>query len=201
MRVSHDVVVAAAPDAVWRSLTDVDSVLAALPSAALARDGEVAGGSLKCRLGATQVTYRLSARAETGEPGFHTAVLTVAGKEARGSGTIAATLTVAARAAGEDTRIEVTGDIEATGRGAGADADVWQRVLKTLLDALVPPVVAAPAAAPPPRQPRQPLTVVPPPMPPGANEQRSTTWLPVAGVLLVLLLLVRRRRSRAADRK
>lgn len=196
MRVVYDVVVAQPVDSVWRSLTDVDSVLAALPSAALARDGDSVGGSLKCKLGTAQVTYRLTARAEVGEPGFRTAVVTVAGQEARGSGTIAAVLTIALRDEAADTRIEIAGDIEATGRGEAAVEASWQRVIKILVNAVVPPIAAAPAPSEAPA-PRVPLAVAPPlPAPPPAAAAGVPGWAVALAVLAIVVTILRRRAHR-----
>jgi hypothetical protein len=194
VRVCYEVAVAPPVDVVWQSLTDIDSVLAALPWAALARNGDSVTGSLKCKLGAAQVTYRLTARAEVGEPGFRTAMITVAGQEARGSGTVAAVLTIALRADGADTRIEVTGDIEATGRGETADEQSWQRVIKLLVNALVPPVAEAPALPEPP-PPRTPLAVAPPL--PDADRSLVTVppWALIAALVALVALITRRRRS------
>jgi hypothetical protein len=195
VRVSYEVVVAPPVDAVWQSLTDIDSVLAALPWAALARTGESVSGSLKCKLGATQVTYRLTARAEVGEPGFRTAMITVAGQEARGSGTVAAVLTIALRAEGADTRIEVAGDVEATGRGEAADEQAWQRVLKLLVNALVPPVAEAAVPAEPP-PPRTPLAVAPPLPDAGRSLVSVPPWALILAVLAVVAFIRRRKATR-----
>jgi carbon monoxide dehydrogenase subunit G len=196
MRSSYDAVVAGSVDAVWASLTDVDSVLAALPGAALARDDAGVSGSLKCKLGSTQITYRLTARAEVGEAGFHSAVIAVTGKEARGSGTLAATLTMSLRDEGGQTRVEVGGDIEASGRGEAADERAWARMLESLVKALIPP----PAASPVPPPARPPLTVAPPlPEPRSvaatqADAQRRLLFGLGAAVLFLLIRRLRRRR-------
>jgi carbon monoxide dehydrogenase subunit G len=197
MRTWYDAEIDQPIDAVWSSLTDVDSVLAALPGAALAREGDVATGSLKVRVAGSQITYRINARAEVGDAGFHTAVLAITGSEARGSGTLAASLTVALRNDAGVARIEVSGDIEATGRGGGADDRAWRRVIRSLVNAVVPPSApapAAPAAAPP----RPPLAVAPAPVP-EVPDRRASPAAPVAigVILLVMLLLLRRlRRNR-----
>jgi uncharacterized protein len=197
MRSSYNAQIAEPVDRVWASLTDVDSVLAALPGAVLSRDGDAASGSVKCKLGLHQITYRVSVRAEVGEAKFHTAVIVVTGKEARGTGTIAATLTVALRDEGAATRVEVSGDIEAIGRGEAADEQAWAQVLEALLTAVIaPPPIASP---PPPSRP--PLTVAP--LPDGrapsyatASDVRSRVVAGLAAVALLLLLrkLLSRRR-------
>jgi carbon monoxide dehydrogenase subunit G len=176
-------------------LTDVDSVLAALPGAALARDGDAVNGSLKCKLGASQITYRLSARAETGEAEFHNAVIAVTGKEARGGGTLAATLTVAVNTEAGGSRVEVNADIEATGRAESADEKAWNRVIGLLVNAVLP----QPATESPPPPPRPPLAVAPQPAAPPAS--RSPSPAPViAGVVAVLMLFLLRRLRRRRRR-
>ena len=214
MRTSVDATVAEPVDAVWASLIDVDGVLAALPGAALAREGDAVGGSLKCKLGTTQITYRIKVRAEVGQPEFHSAVLTVTGKEARGSGTIDATLTVALRSEPPATRLEVSGDIEATGRGENAGEKEWTRVIQPLVNALIPrpepsvPSVpsgasgAAESSAPPAAAARPPLAVAPP-LPDSRpafvqrpDRQRQLGFgLAAVGLLLLLRIMRRRRRG------
>jgi carbon monoxide dehydrogenase subunit G len=189
----YDAEVEKSADDVWSSLTDVDGVLAALPGAALAREGDAATGSLKCKLGGTQITYRISARAEIGEASFRTAVLVVTGKEARGGGTLEANLTVAVRDE-SSTRLEVSGAISATGRGENADDRAWRRLVGQLVNAVIPPAAtpAKPAASPPPRPP---LAVAPPP--PLAPAKRPVPTQPIAyGLVAVVVLLLLRRLRR-----
>jgi carbon monoxide dehydrogenase subunit G len=200
MRPSYDAGVAQPLEQVWASLADIDSVLAALPGAALARDGDAVSGSLRCKLGATQVTYRLSARAEMGETEFHTAVIAVTGKEARGAGTLVATLTVSLRAEGAETRVEVSGDVEATGRAESAGDQAWSRVLETLVNAVIPPPAPDPVA---PQRPS--LAVAPPlfePVPSGdarsARQRQLRFGLAAVALLLLVRRWLRRRRSEQA---
>jgi carbon monoxide dehydrogenase subunit G len=203
MKSFHVVDVAAPIDTVWESLLDVDRVLAALPDAVLARDGEAVTGSVKCKLGGAQVTYRLSVRADIGETGRHTVVMAVTGKEARGDGTLAASLTLALDSESSDavTRCQLTGNVEATGRGEAADTEAWSKLLGSLVDAVLPEPPAAPAAAPAPvaaaerTSPRPSLAVAPPlaERPSAGNPDRRM----IAGVVgIVLAMLVRWRRKR-----
>ncbi|MBV9487195.1 MAG: hypothetical protein JO246_14190 [Frankiaceae bacterium] len=183
-------------EVVWTSLTDVDSVLAALPGAALARDGDGGvTGSVKCKLNGTQITYRVTVQAQLADANFRTTVLTIAGKEARGSGTLDATLTVAVRD-NPDAQLEVSGDIAATGRGEAAEAEAWRRVIELMVHALVPPTAssAEPAA------PVRPPLAVAPPLPassPASSPQRPM----VIGLMAIAFLLVFRRirRRRTAE--
>jgi carbon monoxide dehydrogenase subunit G len=194
MRTTYDAAVGDAADQVWTSLTDVDSVLAALPGAALARDGDAVSGSLKCKLGSSQVTYRVTARAETGAAEFHNAVIAVTGKEARGSGTLAATVNVAVRSEAAGSRVEVEADIEATGRGEAADDKAWRRVIELLVNAVLPQPATAPA--PPPPSPRPPLAVAPQPVAPTTRRTPIAPIAVVVAAVFALLLLKRGRRRR-----
>jgi uncharacterized protein len=137
MRCSYTALVTGPLDRVWAALTDVDAILAALPAATLVRDGDAATGSLTCKLNGGQVTYRINAQAQPVAEDPHSALVVVTGKEARGDGTIAATLTLTAVADGSATRVDLGGDAKATGRAAGADEKSWSRVLGRLVDAAV----------------------------------------------------------------
>jgi uncharacterized protein len=145
MKCSYGASVAKPVDRIWTALADVDHVLAVLPGTMLLRSGDAVSGTLKCSPGSAQITYRLSALAEVRETEPHTAVIAVTGKEARGAGTLAATLTVSLQAEGAGTRIEVGGDLVVSGRGEAADDEAWSRVLGRLVDAVVPTLAAAPA--------------------------------------------------------
>jgi uncharacterized protein len=217
MRSSYRTTVADPVDVIWASLADVDRVLAALPGTTLARAGDAVSGTVKCSVATTQVTYRLSALAEVRDDEPHTAVVAVTGKEARGAGTLAATLTVALRADGAGTMVDVSGDIRATGRAEGADDATWSRVLGRLVDAALALTAATSNAATPTRAPsstaaptpteasasadaRPALSVAPPAEPTPEDvgwfglHRRASAGLAVAGVLLFLHRRHRRRR-------
>lgn len=219
MRSSYRTTVTDPVDVIWASLADVDRVLAALPGATLARAGDAVSGTVKCSVAAVQVTYRLSALAEVRDDEPHTAVVAVTGKEARGAGTLAATLTVALRENGAGTSVEVSGDIRATGRAEGADDATWSRVLGRLVDAAVavpattskPATSAAPAPSetapappgPPASAEARPALSVAPPAGPSPDDlgwfgldRRVTVGLAAAGALLLLHRRRRRRRRR-----
>jgi uncharacterized protein len=202
MRCSYNALVAGPLDRVWAAVTDVDAVLAALPAATLVRDGDVATGSLTCKLNGGQVTYRINARAEPNAEDPHSALVVVTGKEARGGGTVAATLTLTAAAEGPATRLDLRGDADATGRAAGADEQAWSRVLGRLVDAVVTdrlPEGDAPLAA----SDDVPLTnAVPDPLDALTDDgigrrPRLLLGLAVAGLLLALGWLLSRGGRRA----
>jgi carbon monoxide dehydrogenase subunit G len=140
-----------AADDVWRALTDVDRVLAALPGASLSRDGDSVSGGLTCRFTAGQATYRISARADADLGDDHSVVIAATGGQARGEGTLAATISVSVRpeessngAVTDGATVAVEADLTVTGRGEAADSHEWDRVLGRLVDAALrsaPPAV------------------------------------------------------------
>jgi MYXO-CTERM domain-containing protein len=192
MKSSYDVDLTACADKVWAALTDLDAVIAAMPGATLEREGDAVTGSVKTKLGTAQVTYRVTARADIGVSGRHVAVVVVTGREARGAGTLAASLTVTVRPGGPDVaHVEVNADIDATGRGETADDGTWSAVIAALIAGVVPyppvtPVVVSPPA--PAEAPRY-----PPPSHPASSPDRRMIF---AGLGIVLVLLVWRRRRR-----
>jgi uncharacterized protein len=210
MRCSYGVSFAEPPEAIWASLADVDGYLAARPGVTLVHDGDAVAGSLKCTLGSAQITYRLSAGVTVDAAEPHTAVIVVTGREARGSGTLGATLTAAVRPEGAGSRLEISGDIQATGRGETADEQAWSRVFSKLLDpqdaAPAPPAeVVTPAptfesapAEPAPAAPPRPALAVAPDSGDFSPESGWSGPPPQALVALavVVLFLIGRRRKR-----
>jgi MYXO-CTERM domain-containing protein len=213
MKCSFVASVAQPVDRIWSAFADVDRALAALPGTTLVRAGDAVSGTVKCTVGTAQITYRLSALAEIRETEPHTAVIAVTGKEARGPGTLAATLTLALRADGPSTTVEVSGDIQASGRGESADEQAWSRVIGRLVDSAMPTLAASAAVAAPSLGPASPLSSAPPlsPAPPrpalaGASagvdsdvagpSRAGPSPQTIAGVAVVGLLLVLRRRRK-----
>jgi uncharacterized protein len=209
MKSSYDTSVVTPVDELWAQLTDVDRLVAELPDAGLVRDGDSLTGSLKCKLGATQVTYRIVARATIVGGASKAATIEISGTEARGDGTLEASLTVAANAVGDQTRVELGGDIEATGRGETADARAWARVMETFLTAVLPPGSArpsrdihgdAPTPVPPPRTSAAPVAVPPSEVAasvePGVGPSVPTGPIALAAASVIVLVVVARRRRR-----
>jgi uncharacterized protein len=180
---------------------------------ALARDGEAVAGTLKCSVGSSQITYRLSARADAHDAEARTAVISVAGKEARGSGTLTATITVEVRPEDSGSRLDVSADIEASGRGEAADEAAWSRVLSRLVDAHLAtvaraepvaeaaPPVPAPAEAVPPR-PALSVAAASGDFGSAGSDGTDDHRALLGGVVFagLLLLMRRRRKRRRADR-
>lgn len=213
-------------DEVRRQLGDADRVLESLPGATLQRDEDGASGSLKLKLGTLQITYRVTIRAAGVEGGPHVATIAVAGKEARGAGTLAATVDVQLHEAEDGTLLSALLDLTSTGRGETVSEAAWGAAAESLLAGVVAgvqqtatgtdqPAAPAPAAAgtgettrarsngvaaTPPPAPR-PLPLRQAPEPGAGGSVATTSSLPSPGRLaaaaaVLLLLLVVLRRRR-----
>jgi MYXO-CTERM domain-containing protein len=223
MTSTHEALVRRPLDEVRQQLQDPDQVLPALPGAALSRGEDGVSGSLKLKLGTLQITYRVTIRATGPEGGDHAATVAIAGKQARGAGTLAATVDVQLHEAEDGTLLRAALDLTATGRGESVSADAWGHAADTLLAGVVSaltdvaasngnrptptspppatPVAAGAVAATPAPAPRPvPLVAAPPREPVAAPAVRpsgpSPQRLAAAAVLLLLLLAVLRRRRR-----
>jgi carbon monoxide dehydrogenase subunit G len=199
MKCSYRASVAEPPEQVWATFSDLDGLLAALPGATLARDGTRVGGSLKCSLGSAQITYRIDARAGAVDAKGHEAALEISGKEARGTGTITGSLLIAVYPEGSGAQVGISGEIEATGRGAAADGEAWSRVLSRLVDAALPGSTATPLSVSPPRPAPRPALAVAPAVGDFDGGEASRSGPPaemIAGLVALLLLIMRRRRRR-----
>ncbi|NRQ34917.1 SRPBCC family protein [Nonomuraea sp. NN258] len=156
MRFEHEFTVPVPIEQAWAVLLDVERVAPCLPGATLdIFEGDEFTGRMKVKVGPITVTYRGSARFEDVDKDQHTLTIQASGKEARGSGTAAAT--VKARLTGGDgsTGVSVETSFNVTGRpaqfGRGVMAEVGAKLidrfaanLAELLSEPSPPEVTAP---------------------------------------------------------
>src|SRR4051794_21178773 len=166
MKLEHEFTVPAAIDEAWKVLLDVERVAPCMPGATLLTvDGQEFTGTVKVKVGPIQVTYKGQAKfSDLDETGYR-AVIEASGKESRGSGTAAATVTTVLEALGDaQTKVKVETDLNVTGRpaqfGRGVMAEVGGKLIDQsagcLADELGSPATAAPptppaaAATPPP---------------------------------------------------
>ncbi|MCP9969863.1 SRPBCC family protein [Actinomadura madurae] len=117
MELDHDFTVPVPVDQAWQVLLDVERVAACMPGATLdSAEGEEFAGRMKVKVGAMTITYRGTARIVSADESARVVTMEASGKEARGSGTAAAT--VQARLHEEDgtTRVTVHTKLNVTGR-------------------------------------------------------------------------------------
>ncbi|WP_433461760.1 SRPBCC family protein [Spirillospora sp. CA-128828] len=152
MRIENTFTVPVAVDEAWIVLLDVERVAPCMPGAQLETvDGDVFTGRVKAKVGPVTLTYKGRAEFTSRDAATHTATLTAKGKDARGAGTAAATVTM--RLAGENgiTRVEVHTDLDITGKpaqlGRGVITDVGNKIIGQFADALAGQLAAERPAA------------------------------------------------------
>jgi uncharacterized protein len=164
MKIANEFTVSAPVEEAWNVLTDLEQVVPLMPGAQLVgRDGDDFLGKVKIKVG--PVTSEFSGKAHFVEQDreHHRAVIDGRGREARGSGNAAATVTTQLHPEGERTRVTVHTDLKVVGKLAQFGSGMLQQVSEKLLGQFVasleeklaasaqpaPDVVGAPAEAPP----------------------------------------------------
>jgi carbon monoxide dehydrogenase subunit G len=152
MKLEHEFTVPASVEDAWQVLLDVEKVAPCMPGATLTSvDGDDFTGTVKVKVGPIQVTYKGQARFVEKDDTAHRVVIEASGKEARGSGTAAATVTANLRADGGQTLAHVVTDLNITGRpaqfGRGVMADVGAKLIGQFADCLASELQGGAAAA------------------------------------------------------
>jgi uncharacterized protein len=159
MKLEHDFTVHAPLAQAWNVLLDVERVAPCLPGAALdGGDGTEFTGTMTVKLGPVTSRYRGTVRIEEADEAGRRAVLRAQGRDARGAGTAAATITTRLDAVGDDTRVRVETDLAVSGPaaqfGRGVMQDVSGKLMRQFANCLAEELgsagatvaVAAPAA-------------------------------------------------------
>src|SRR4051794_11653313 len=136
MNLEHEFTVPVSVDEAWKVLLDVERVAPCMPGATLLTvDGDKFTGTVKVKVGPIQVTYKGEARFAELDDSAHRAVIAASGKEARGSGTAAATVTaVLTEKTAKTTVVKVDTDLNVTGRPAQFGRGVMAEVGGKLVD-------------------------------------------------------------------
>ncbi len=135
MELQHSFTVPVAVPQAWALFNDVEQVAPCFPGAMLTSvEGDEFAGTAKVKLGPVSLTYAGTGRFLRRDDEARTAVIEAAGKDKRGNGTAAATVTAHMEAAGEgNTRVVLDTDLKITGRpaqfGRGMISDVGGRIL------------------------------------------------------------------------
>ncbi|NED96161.1 SRPBCC family protein [Phytoactinopolyspora alkaliphila] len=152
MQLVHQFTVPAPIDDAWKTLLDLPRVAPCMPGATLDEfDGEKFTGSVKVKLGPMTLLYRGQGRLAETDESAHRLVMEASGKDTRGSGTAAATVTASLTADGDRTQVNVTTDLKITGRpaqfGRGLISDVSGKLLDQFADCLAKTLGTTPAEA------------------------------------------------------
>lgn len=135
MELHHSFTVHAPVDVAWEALNDLESVVGCFPGASLSSvEGDEFNGTCKVKLGPISLQYSGSGRFLERDDQEHRAVIDAKGKDRRGNGTAAASITTQLVAEGDDsTLVTVDTDLSVTGRpaqfGRGMMQDVSDRML------------------------------------------------------------------------
>jgi carbon monoxide dehydrogenase subunit G len=125
----------------WRVLLDIERIAPCMPGAALdSVTGDDFTGRVKVKLGPINLTYQGKASFVEKDEAAHKAVIDARGKDQRGNGTAAATITANLKSEGSNTRVDVLTDLNITGRpaqfGRGVMTDVGNKLLGQFADKL-----------------------------------------------------------------
>jgi uncharacterized protein len=141
MQLEHQFSVPVPVDRAWEVLLDVERVAPCMPGATVETvDGDSFTGQVKVKVGPITVSYAGKASFLEKDAAAHRAVVSAKGRETRGSGTAAATVTASMTGDGDSTRVNVVTDLAITGRpaqfGRGVMNDVGNKLLGQFADCL-----------------------------------------------------------------
>jgi carbon monoxide dehydrogenase subunit G len=141
MQLEHEFHVPVPVAQAWDVLLDVERIAPCMPGASVQSfDGENVEGRVKVKVGPIQVTYAGSAKFVDRDEANHRVTIDAKGKEARGSGTAAASIVTQLYDEGESTRVTVTTDLAITGKpaqfGRGVMVEVGNKLLGLFADCL-----------------------------------------------------------------
>jgi carbon monoxide dehydrogenase subunit G len=148
MRIVNEFTVSAPIEQAWDVLSDLERVIPLMPGAQLlGRDGDDFIGKVKVKVGPVTSEFSGKARFVEHNRDRYRAVIDGRGKEARGTGNAAATVTTQLHEAGERTRVTVDTDLKIVGKLAQFGSGMLQQVSEKLLGQFVEQLEAKLAAS------------------------------------------------------
>jgi carbon monoxide dehydrogenase subunit G len=147
MKIANEFTVSAPIEDAWDVLTDLEQVIPLMPGAQMTgRDGDDVLGKVRVKVG--PVTSEFSGKVHFVEQNRdeHRAVIDGKGKESRGTGNAAATVTAQLHDAGDHTRVTVDTDLKVVGKLAQFGSGMLQQVSEKLLGEFVDSLEAKLAA-------------------------------------------------------
>jgi carbon monoxide dehydrogenase subunit G len=134
MKLEHEFTVPVPVGQAWEALLDVERIAPCMPGATLLSvDGRDFTGSVKVKVGPITVTYDGKATFDELDEAARRVVIAAIGRETRGAGTAAATVTATLVDEGASTSVRVETDLNVTGRpaqfGRGVMAEVGAKLV------------------------------------------------------------------------
>jgi uncharacterized protein len=138
MKITNEFTIRAAIEDAWDVLTDLEQVIPLMPGAQMTgRDGDDVLGKVKVKVGPVTSEFSGKVRFVEQNRDAHRAVIDGKGKEARGTGNAAATVTAQLHNAGDRTRVTVDTDLKVVGKLAQFGSGMLQQVSEKLLGQFV----------------------------------------------------------------
>ncbi|MFD9893120.1 SRPBCC domain-containing protein [Amycolatopsis sp. NPDC059027] len=149
MRLDHEFTVPAPIGEVWQAVVDPERVAPCMPGATLTKvEGDTFSGTVKVKLGPISLLYKGTGEFLEKDEAARKVVIKASGKDSRGAGTAAATVTLTLTEAEGGTHGAVATDLAITGKpaqfGRGMIAEVGGKILDTFAGCLAEKL--APAA-------------------------------------------------------
>ena len=133
MKIENEFTVDAPVQEAWNVLLDLERITPCLPGASLEETaGEDYKGTMKVRLGPITQEYEGTVKIDEANEEARRAVLKADGKDARGQGTVSATITSTLHEENGGTRVQVETDVQVTGRAAQFGRGMMQDVAEKL---------------------------------------------------------------------
>lgn len=185
MKIANEFTVSAPIEEAWDLLIDLEQVIPLMPGAQMTgHDGDDVLGKVKIKVGPVTSEFNGKVHFVERDREQRRAVIDAKGKEARGTGNAAATVTATLHEAGAQTRVTVDTDLKIVGKLAQFGSGMLQQVSEKLLGQFVDSLEAklandnAPASA---ESESEPVTVTPARTAAAAPEPAPIDLLELAG--------------------
>ncbi|MEV4124260.1 SRPBCC family protein [Nocardia sp. NPDC049707] len=147
MKIANEFTVNAPVEQAWEVLTDLEQVVPLMPGAQMIGwEGNDFLGKLKVKVGPVTSEFTGKAKFVARDEHDHRAVINGSGRDSRGSGNAAATITTQLREDGDKTRVTVDTDLKIVGKLAQFGSGVLQQVSEKLVGQFVTSLEAKLAA-------------------------------------------------------
>lgn len=119
----------------WDLFLDVERIVPAMPGASLTSfEGNAFTGQVKVKIGAIQMAYKGQGEFTERDEAARRLVMTASGKDAKGAGTVAATITSTLTDVDGSTRVDVVTDLALTGKPAQFGRSLLNDVSSKIID-------------------------------------------------------------------
>jgi carbon monoxide dehydrogenase subunit G len=153
MKIANEFTVTAPIARAWELFNDLEQVIPLMPGAQMTgQDGDDVLGKVKIKVGPVTSEFNGKVHFVERDRDQYRAVIDAKGKESRGTGNAAATVTATLHEAGDRTRVTVDTDLKVVGKlaqfGSGMLQQVSEKLLGQFVDSLEAKLAAENAPAP-----------------------------------------------------